>query len=106
MLYITTNGLSNSTDKLPPQEEVEICKQWINQFASKRKTINDSHGSYELKHKVEKWAEKYVCNGAFIQAAIDLDYDYKQIGNTPNAVFNMSFPRKGTEKYKLAFPER
>lgn len=108
MDYITKSGLSNEMGSPPPAEEVEVCKRWINEFIGKRKTINDEYSSYGLKHKVEKWAEDtdYISNGAFIQAAVDLGYEYRRIRNSPNAFLNMSFPRRGTEQFRVAFPDR
>lgn len=73
---------------------IELCKKWIRMFTSKRKTINDEHGSYGLKHHVERWAKTYIYNGAFILAALEEGYNYKQDG--PNAIFNMSFKKYHT----------
>jgi len=75
----------------PPRFEVDICKLWIKKFIDPRKTINTRHGSYSLKHFVEDWAGHYISNGAFIQAAIELGFNYRNRG--PNAWFNMSFIR-------------
>jgi hypothetical protein len=75
----------------PPRVEVDICKLWIKKFIDPRKTISTQHRSYGLKHFVEKWAEHYIPNGAFIQAAIELGFNYRMRG--PNAWFNMSFIR-------------
>ncbi len=74
------------------EKEIEICKRWISTFISPRTTLNNQYSSYGMKHLVEDWAETYVSNGAFIAAAIDLGYRYKQgQAKSPNAVFNMSF---------------
>lgn len=106
MDYIADKGLSDTPGDPPSVEQVKICKRWINEFVNKRKTINEDRSSYGLKHKVEMWAEdtSYVSNGAFIKAAVDLGYKYRRIRDTPNAFFNMSFPRRRTKQYKIAFP--
>jgi hypothetical protein len=75
----------------PPRLEVEICKLWIEEFIDVRKTINGERSSYALKHYVEEWADYYIPNGAFIQAAIELGFNFESSG--PNAWFNMSFTR-------------
>lgn len=75
----------------PERLEVDICKLWIAEFIDARKTINHKRGSYALKHYVEDWADHYIPNGAFIQAAIELGFIFEVSG--PNAWFNMSFTR-------------
>lgn len=75
----------------PPHYEVDICKIWIRKFVDPRKNINKRRNSYNLKHFVEDWAGHYIPNGAFIQAAIELGFNYRNRG--PNAWFNMSFTR-------------
>lgn len=76
----------------PEQPQIELCKRWISTFAEPRKTLNSKTHSYGMKHIIEDWAGVYISNGAFIAAAIDLGYRYKQPQGTksPNAVFNMS----------------
>ena len=103
-IFITANGLEDiPTCAEPASKEVQACKEWITKFTTKRKTINDKHWSYGLKHKVEKWVGFYIPNGAFIQAAVELGYDYKRVRKGLNANFNMSFPRVRTKEYKEAF---
>jgi hypothetical protein len=43
-----------------------------------QKSINQEANSYALKHKVERWAKKYVSNGDFIQAALLNGYWFGQ----------------------------
>ena len=45
--------------------------------------------SYGLKHAVERNSKTYISNGAFIKAAIELEYAYKE--NDLNGFFGMSF---------------
>lgn len=82
MLHINDDGFSNRVGPIPLQEEVEACKRWIIKFCKKRKSFNRDRHSYELKHKVERWANYYVSNGAFIKAACELGYKYKKVGNS------------------------
>ncbi len=51
--------------------EFETCKRWLSEV-SRIKSFNQRHTSYGYKHMVERWANRYVCNGAFIAAAIAL----------------------------------
>ncbi|MFZ3088870.1 MAG: hypothetical protein WA123_12490, partial [Methylotenera sp.] len=65
---------------------------------NKRKTLNDSYGSYGLKHRVEHYMKRiegvdnyYVANGSFICAAIYMGFEYDQIRSmSPNVSFNVS----------------
>jgi len=77
-------GYSNAID----EKEVSLCKKWIKKYITPRKTINTKKGSYNLKGLVEKDTSTYISNGAFIKAAIELGYEYKENGK--NAYFNMS----------------
>lgn len=93
-LFITNAGLSNFDGQRPGEGEVEHCREWIKRFCRPRKSINYSRGSYSLKHAVENWRSglpsdcKYVSNGAMIEAAISLGYQFSRSGL--NANFNMS----------------
>jgi len=100
------------TDGDPPlRKEVNICKNWLQEWVSKRKTINTNHSSYGLKHTIEEMFEDknqfiYVGNGAFIQAAAELGYDIQPcMPDSPNAFFNMSFEKvkKYARKNKKRF---
>jgi hypothetical protein len=72
-------------------EEVKLCKQWLLRKARKRKTINTNYSSYGLKHRVEDTYGKYVSNGAFIVAAMELGYEVKPTDfDSPNGNFNIS----------------
>lgn len=73
------------------ETQVAFCKDWISTWLMPRKTINTMRGSYVLKHMVEKDKSTYITNGAFIKAAIELGYKYKQNGK--NAYFNVSFKK-------------
>ena len=65
------------------EKQIKFCKDWISKWLTPRKTINTKRGSYNLKHMVEidlkeKGKSIYISNGAFIKAAIELDYKYKK----------------------------
>ena len=81
------NGFGDQ-DEIPTQE-VNLCKKWIESWITPKKSISKEYGSYHLKHAVERNSNEYISNGAFIAAAIELNYKYIQDG--PNAHFNMSF---------------
>ena len=78
-----------------PENKKAQCKVWIKKYIHPTKKINRIYSSYGLKHMVEEWNHQkgvndpYIPNGAFIAAAIDMDYNYEV--NGPNAYFNMNF---------------
>ena len=63
-----------SEKETPSQTQVDDCKQWLLKYA-KKKLLPDGKrlNSYYLKELVENDTGCYVTNGAFIQAAIELD---------------------------------
>jgi hypothetical protein len=81
-----------TTQKGDPINErnVKICKEWIQKHWKMPDRFNNKETSYELKHDVEKEAGDYVSNGDFIAAAIDLGYEFRQVEDSPNAVFKMA----------------
>jgi hypothetical protein len=90
-------GLGNGNP--PDARQVETCKKWIEENATKRKSINKDRSSYGLKHDVENATGEYVSNGAFIRAMIDLGYTAKPVGvGSPNANFNIGLSRKKTQR--------
>lgn len=65
-------------------EEFETCVDWLAR-CTLRKTVNLELGtSYGLKHQVERWAGRYVTNGAFIAAVIFLRIPFKCHPESPN----------------------
>jgi hypothetical protein len=81
---------------LPTDErivEVNICAGFIRQWCNPTKRLRRSISSYGWKHVVENAGGRYVCNGAFIAAAILGGYRVKRRSpRSPNAVFNMRVP--------------
>jgi hypothetical protein len=87
----TDNGIFDidvATEKndFPNKGEVTICEKWLKKNVEPRKKIKLNKSSYSYKHDVEEKAGKYVSNGAFIQACINLGYDV--FPHCPNAYFN------------------
>ena len=79
----------------PPEDQVALCTRWLTLFArASRREIRRRH-SYHLKHRVEHWLRNidyevpYVCNGAFIVAALRAGFRARRThDNSPNAYFN------------------
>jgi hypothetical protein len=85
--------------------QFETCKRWLNNV-SRIKTFNSKHTSYGYKHMVERWANRYVSNGAFIAAAIALGIPIRRsYGKSPNVILPLSEKSVGymrsLEKSKL-----
>lgn len=76
-------------------EQVTACSEWIDQFATKTKTVRPSTSAYVLKHKVEEWLREsrhkdtYIPEEAFTQAAVNLGYEASS--GKDYTCFNMSF---------------
>ncbi len=87
-------------DKPPNPNKVELCKQWLQINCEHRKSFNKDHTSYGFKHIVEAAANEYIPNGAFIQAAEELHYEYRRLNNGPNAEFKLGL--KPSRKYWLS----
>jgi len=93
-LIIGNEGLGKKSSI--SDEQVLLCKAWINEWITPRKTLNREKNSYRLKHVVEKKCNKYISNGAFIKAAIELGYKFEPSGL--NAYFAMSFVKAKRNK--------
>jgi len=94
--FITANGI-NAPGELPNIDEVFHAELWISKYCTKTKSINPHAFSYSLKHYAENWNSelshscRYVSNGAFIQAAVNLGYQFRE--NGINCMFNMSIDK-------------
>ena len=73
-------------------EQVRVCATWLSQ-CKRTKTLNRRTGSYQLKGECERWAGRYVSNGALLMAAHLLGFEIRQIAYGPNGWLNIS--RKG-----------
>lgn len=96
----------NKNKTRPSKKEIEICKQWIKQFAQPKKATKNgrAYSSYFLKHRVEaaNGMACYVSNGSFIAAAIDLGFEW--VRDDPasiNVYFFMKLDRKVLEPTNL-----
>lgn len=70
--------------------QFETCKRWLANV-TRIKTFNSKHTSYGYKHMVERWAKRYVCNGAFIAAAIALGIPIRRTdARSPNVFLPLS----------------
>ena len=69
---INANGViipQGASGAVPSEEEVNICMEFLRQCL---RTKRGRAYSYGLKHVIQRWAGKYVSNGATIAAAIRL----------------------------------
>lgn len=70
---------------------VVICREWLKHF-EQTKHPTKTHGSYGCKHFAEKWAGKYVCNGALIAAAVGLGIKQRlDDGFSPNTLLAIKY---------------
>ena len=77
----------------PEPEQIHLCKVWLQEFATVGKTYNAF--SYGYKHVVERWAGKYVSNGAFIPAALECGFEIKPVDPlSPNANVKIKVSKK------------
>jgi len=83
-------------------EEFQFSCDFLSK-CKKRKTPNEKMGSYKLKHFVEKWADMYISNGAFIAAVIHCQIPYKKYNDSPNISVAISsrcsFYKEQAKKY-------
>jgi len=94
----------------PNKKEVQVCKEWIRKYCKPKKATKNGRAfsSYFLKHRVEatNGLTCYVSNGAFIQAAVDLGYEF--VRDDPfsiNVYFFMTIDKeilKPTNLYRAA----
>jgi len=70
-------------------DEIERACKWLS-LIEKTKQINRRLSSYGLKRIAERYTGGYIANGSFILAALYMDFDIKQIRDSPNAALNVS----------------
>ena len=96
---------------LPPEPEIELCREWIRLFLRPTTTFRRRWDSYAYKHDVERWSRTlgrtfttgrrqvtgwnpshaYVSNGALIEAMRREGYRMVRTdAGSPNAFFNAS----------------
>lgn len=92
------SGVRTRANREISTEQVTACSEWIDQFATKTKTIRPSTSAYVLKHKVEEWLREsrhkdtYIPEEAFTQAAVNLGYEASS--GKDYTCFNMSFKKE------------
>jgi hypothetical protein len=70
--------------------QFDLCKRWL-ALVTLIKSFNSRHTSYGYKHMVERWAGRYVCNGAFIAAAIAFKIPIRRSHQkSPNVILPLS----------------
>lgn len=70
--------------------QFDLCKRWL-ASVTLIKSFNTRHTSYGYKHMVERWAGRYISNGAFIAAAIALKIPIRRSHpRSPNVVLPLS----------------
>ncbi len=82
---------SQSFKAAPPEDHVVRCMAWFKKYAIPQENVNRKVDSYKLKHVIE-YGDKYVINGAAIEAALRLGFDVVPCGeDSPNAYFRLMF---------------
>jgi hypothetical protein len=72
---------------------IHDARGWIKEFCAKRRTINKSVTSYDIKHQIEKYLNTDINHGACIAAFIMEGYRVHHTFDWgPNCAFNVSFP--------------
>jgi len=68
-MHITDGGIRPEPGEEPPEDEVDICCRFLNEFCPE--STKQTEFSYRLKHIVENWSDEtdYISNGALIEAA-------------------------------------
>lgn len=95
MKFITTKGIVNSAsdgDSLNADriKEVKALIEKERFKIDEKKRLYKKSSSYGLKEFFERKYKLYIANGTFIQAMIDLGFDFQQTQpNSPNAFFNI-----------------
>ena len=78
-----------SDPRWPSREEVERCKGVLRHVTTFTKDYTD-RSSYGYKHDVEEKNRRYVSNGAFIQAAVELRMPIQVSPHCPNVELRIS----------------
>lgn len=103
---LSANGFLSEPTDTPnvDREQVDLAIRWLDHHG-RRASINPDYSSYGLKHSAEKTAPAlrrgavpYIANGAFIAAALYLNYKITRIRDTPNVRINIRFDKKSQAK--------
>lgn len=91
MIDIWINGFNDTSNKeRPSDQDVQYCKNILSYITEKKGF--SSGNSYIFKHCIEKFSpHKYIPNGAFIKAALEMGMSFKkETNNSPNALFKFN----------------
>jgi hypothetical protein len=103
---LSANGFLSEPTDTPNVDrgQVDLAIRWLDHHG-RRASINPDYSSYGLKHHAENTAPAlrsgavpYIANGAFIAAALYLNYTVTRIRDTPNARINIKFNKKSQAK--------
>ena len=95
--FIGNNG---NLEDIFDANKIEKIKCFIVENIGRRKTINRSASSYNLKHIIEDLIGEYVSNGECIKAFIELGFNVAEQQGGLNAYFNVSSADLAMIKHK------
>ena len=95
----TRSACYSKEDRDPPAEQIALARAHLERFWEPAKTAY--RGSYGLKHIAE--GREYICNGALIQAALDLGLRVEPTGGGINARVYVKM-RRETKREFLSRP--
>lgn len=81
-------------------EEIGAAIRFLD-VAGRRKTVNTRHSSYGWKHVAERWAHRYISNGAFIAAALARGYAVEPFRERLNAYISIPEAASGLKPPSL-----
>jgi hypothetical protein len=94
---LTAEGVNFHNLKRPPVDpkpvdprQVAVCVRWLAALGTPIKQIDYHRTSYGRKHDVQRWADEYISNGAFIAAALGMGYKARTMECSPNMHFNIT----------------
>jgi hypothetical protein len=70
--------------------QITAAEEWLSRCDRTTKISEKGGSSYSLKHRAERWAKRYISNGALIMAAHRLSFHMSPIPRTPNVFFNIA----------------
>lgn len=71
----------------PDMAQVNWAKEILSEVKNFRSTSSTECSSYDLKHCIERKFQRYLTNGAFIQAAVELGFQIEVPEDGPNVFF-------------------
>jgi hypothetical protein len=74
-----SGGVEGPERTKPDEKQIAICAEWIAGYLIPAKTFNLKRSSYGLHNIVKRWANNYVSNGAFIEAARRAGFEMRRV---------------------------